>query len=394
MDGILFLKNLIKENKPEITLEILRTIFKDYNEVNNDIILLEAKLMNIKKKFIIGEDERYLEKEYMKINRSILEIIDQYADYCMVLHIPDVKRVINEIGRYEILLWRFVIIMNTKKDYEYFLSKYPQSDLTSLAHDAIQKIEKGYLEGTVLVHLTSNKAERFKIRTNVNFGQFTDIISKLIYLGENNNKYGQEWVLELGHDTNKPLQHGSMIVEDYHSEKVKDVRSLLEMGINEETRLTVRKIGYDTTNDNEIYSDVIADYQKKICQEILKLNDFPEDIRVRAEQKIKDIEGAKVHFYLLNNKIEDTDKKPETNGREVPKTQQQNTFWGQINKDSVLLKIIYFILWAFLPMLLFLLFDALFWRKVSIADTIIILFMICLLLISLLAMRYIKNSRL
>ena len=135
-------------------------------------------------------------------------------------------------------------------------------------------------------------------------------------------------------------------------------------------------------------------FDEPLVRKILKLNDLPEDIRVKAEQKIKDIEGAKVHFYLLNNKVEDTDKKPETNGREVPKTQQQNTFWRQINKDSVLFKITYFILWAFLPMLLFLLFDALFWRKVSIADTIIILFMICLLLISLLAMRYIKNSRL
>lgn len=392
MDNIQILENLISENKPEITLEILSTIFEDNNYVNTQIVLLKGRLRSNSDSQIKGADYKDLQSEYVRINESILNIIHQNAEYCTSLYIPEIKNTNMKVERYEILLWNFVKMMNTKKDYEYYLSKYPESIFTSLAYYAIQNIEEGYLAGTVIVHLTSRATERFEIGALTNFGQFTDVISKLIYPFVNNNKYGREWVLELGHDSNIFLKHGRMIVEDYHSEKVKDVRSLLEMGINDETKLTVKKIGYERANDNEIYSDVIADYYKNICQEILRLSDLPEDIRVRAEQKIKDIEGAKIHFYLLDNKMDDTRKKTETNQGETL-TVNKKTFLVQIDKDGIPFKITYFMLWAFLPILLFLFIDAFFWRKVSIADTIIILFMIFWLLISVLAMRYIKNNK-
>ncbi len=369
-------------------VEILCLILKTKIEVYNEVILCKSSLNNLRKQLLTTDKDQILKQKNL-INQALLLIIDANYINCMASSVPKIEPYNIEIAIFEQALWNFVEIMNGKNDYEYFLSKYPDSIFSSFAQRAIQDIDKNYLESTVIVQLTTSTPHRFNIAQIDSFGHLVDIISNLLDAYVQNDKYGQGWILELGHDTHYILKHGRMIVDDYHSKRVKDIRSLREMGINDNTTLYVKKLKENTMIDDVIYSDVIVGYQKSVCNFMLNAEGVPDELIRSAQRKLHEIETTAIKVCHL----ERTNSKPkihEGKNKAVPVSFKYNR--SVLHTDEIVFYMVFLILCLFFPVLLYLFINALQRDDVRFWDVFIIFIMICIQLLSTSAMWYFKRK--
>lgn len=386
MDNITILKNLIGEGKTDIVIEILSSIFKPNNDIYNDIILCKSNVSRYGREMLTIDEDK-LQRQKNKINFVLLSIIDNNANNCMAFSLPQLETFKNEIGVFEKILWEFAAMMNGKNDYEYFLSRYPDSVYASLAQRAIQDIDGNYLDGTVIVQLTTSTVQRFEISQIKTFGNFVEIISNLLDTYLQNVYYGQGWVLQLGNNT--ILKHGRMIVDDYHSKNVKDIRSLCEMGINHNTNLYVKRLKENILIDDTIYSDVMANYQKNVCNDVLRTEDASDELLIRAQQKLHEIRSKTINvFHLKKNNLEE--KTPEVSITPPVIAEDKRSI---LYNDEIVFYIAFSILCLFFPFLLYLFIDTLGEEDARMEDVLIIFFMICMQLLSTRAMWYFKQKK-
>ena len=388
MDKISFLKKLIGDNKTDIVIEILYSIFKTNNDIINEIILCKSSL-NILRKQILTTDGSQTLIQKNKINEALLSIIDANIGDCMALSMPKIDLYNKEIAVYEHILWNFVDIMNSKNDYEYFLSKYPNSIFAPLAQRAIQNIDENYLEGTVIVHLTNGVPQRFEIAEILTFGYFIDVVASLLEAYVKNETYGKDWILELGHNSHYFLKNGRIIVDDYHSKKVKDIRSLRELGIHDKTTLYVKMLDNDSLIDNSIYSDVEFEYQKSVCIDLLEAEDSPNELVKNAQKKLQEIKAKTINVYH-SNKANDKPKNQEENNN-PPATILEGKK-NMLPGIEILFYIVFYILCLFFPVLIYLFYKTMLQENVRILDLFSIFFMICMLVVSVSEMWYRKRK--
>lgn len=388
MDNVTLLKKLIAEDRIDVVVEILCLIFKTKIDVYNEVILCKSRLTSLRKELLTTDTDQILRQKNL-INKALLLIIDANYINCIASSVPKIEAYNIEIAVFEQALWNFVEIMNGKNDYEYFLSKYPGSIFSSFAQRAIQDIDKNYLESTVIVQLTTSTPHRFNIAQIDSFGHLVDIISNLLDAYVQNDKYGQGWILELGHDTHYILKHGRMIVDDYHSKRVKDIRSLHEMSINDNTTLYVKRLKGNTMIDDVIYSDVVVTYQKSVCNFMLNAEDIPDELIRSAQQKLREIENKTIKVCHL----ERTNSKPKNNeekNKAAPVSFKDNR--SVLPTDEIVFYVVFLILCLFFPVLLYLFINALQREDVRIWDVFSIFLMICIQLFSTITMWYFKRK--